>query len=363
MNRETKYVPILKGRDGEYGALQTISPSVRNALTPLLELPPIPWDFEADQPARSIDVHLKRVGPKIERAWGGDREIFVDLIWISETERMAGGEHPVDYVFSALRDRNVSAVPVIGLLRGDDYLATCRSVIARDSRGVCLRIQREDVVDFPDISARIGEVMNLVGLSPRNIDLLLDLRSLTPAERDIDALGVCKLLRLLPSLNDWRSLTTAATSFPENLIGIPPSDSTFIERKEWQLWIDTSTIRRNEGRVPLFGDYAISHPEPAEVDPRIMRPSASVRYTSDGAWLVFKGRNLRDHGYKQFRNVCRELVRTPQYAGPEFSWGDRYIADCAAEQVGTGNLTTWRKVGTSHHLVTVVNEIAHQIGS
>lgn len=58
------YVPVLKGRDGEYGALQSLSRGVRDALTPLLELPPIPWDFETDAPARTIDKHLKKVGQK-----------------------------------------------------------------------------------------------------------------------------------------------------------------------------------------------------------------------------------------------------------------------------------------------------------
>jgi Beta protein len=361
MNSSTRYVPVLKGRDGEYGALQTLSESVWGVLTPVLELPPIPWDFEADRPARSIDTHLKKVGQKIERAWGTDRDIFVDLIWISETEKMADNQHPLDFVFSALRSRSVRAVPVAGLIRGDEYLSACRAIIAQDRRGACLRIQREDFADFPDTRSRIEEVMRAINVSVGDVDLLLDLRSLT--QRSIEAVGVFELIQSIPRLNDWRSLITAATSFPQNLIGIPPSDSTYIDRKEWQLWIDTTSLIHATGRIPTFGDYAISHPEPAEVDPRIMRPSASVRYTCDSAWLVLKARNLRDHGYEQFHEVCRELIHKPDYAGPEFSWGDRYIADCAAERVGTGNLTTWRKVGTSHHLATVVNEISHHYGS
>lgn len=109
MSSSTHYVPILKGRHGEYGALQTLSESVWHVRTPVLELPPIPWNFEADRPARSIDTHLKKVGQKIERAWGTNRDIFVDLIWISEAERMANSQHPLDFVFSALRSRNVRA--------------------------------------------------------------------------------------------------------------------------------------------------------------------------------------------------------------------------------------------------------------
>ena len=115
--------------------------------------------------------------------------------------------------------------------------------------------------------------------------------------------------------------------------------------------------------MPTYGDYAISHPEPAEVDPRIMRPSASIRYTHDDEWLVIKARNLRDHGYEQFHEVCGDLVRRAEYAGQQFSWGDGYIFDCAAKRVGTGNLTTWRKVGTSHHLAMVAHQLATTLDS
>lgn len=200
MDSRMQYTPVLKGRDGEYGALQALSPSARSVLIPLLELPPIPWDFEADQPARTIDMHLKKVAQKIQRAWGPARNIFVDLIWISETERMASGEHPLDFIFNGLRFCSVHAVPVVGLVRGNEYLDRCRSIVRTDGRGVCLRIQREDFVDFPDTRSRIDEVMHLVGVGAADVDLVLDIRSLTPSERDIRARRVAELINSLPRI-------------------------------------------------------------------------------------------------------------------------------------------------------------------
>lgn len=94
-----------------------------------------------------------------------------------------------------------------------------------------------------------------------------------------------------------------------------------------------------------------------------MRPSASIRYTCESAWLVLKGRNVRDHGYEQFHDMCRDLVQRQEYSGRHFSWGDEYIDECAARRVSKGSLTTWRKVGTSHHLAFVVGQIATVIGS
>ncbi len=357
------YVPILKGRDGEYRALQALMPSVRNALTPLLEIPPIPWDDEQGRPARTIDKHLKKVGQKVERAWGSGRNLFIDLLWIAEADRMNGGEHPLRFVFRGFKEREVDAIPVVGLVRGQDYLAVCREIIREDGRGVCVRVQREDFVDFDDIGARLRQTLDDLNVNVRNADLILDLRALTPAERCLEADAVITLVNRLPAIAEWRTFTIAATSFPRNLIGLPPSASSLIPREEWDLWRAICRCRPTLRRAPTFGDYAISHPEPAEVDPRVMRPSASIRYTCDGAWLVLKGRNLRDYGYREFRQVCHELIRRTEYSGSQFSWGDGYIDDCAAERVGTGNLTTWRQVGTSHHLAFAARQLASHFGT
>jgi len=57
------------------------------------------------------------------------------------------------------------------------------------------------------------------------------------------------------------------------------------------------------------------------------------------------------------------LLRSPAYSGPQFSWGDRYISDCARGKTSCGNLTTWRRVGTSHHIAYLNQQIANHASS
>jgi hypothetical protein len=116
--------------------------------------------------------------------------------------------------------------------------------------------------------------------------------------------------------------------------------------------------RRRPRRIPAFGDYGIQHPEPEELDPRIIRMSASLRYTTTDSWLIAKGRNVRDFGFKQFGTICRKLRRRAEYSGAGFSWGDNYISECGQGRETSGNATTWRQIGTNHHLAFVVNQIA-----
>ena len=270
------YVPILKGREGEYGALQTLAPSTRQALTPLIEIPPIPWDFAEERPAKTVDQHLKKVGQKIDRAWGTGGCLFVDLLWIPDSEHMADGSHPQSHVFQSLRSRHVEAIPVVGLLRGDEYLQACRAIVGQDGLGVCVRIQREDFADFDDIGDTVGGILDVVGTTMQNSDLIFDLRAL-PDDPVLGVDAVIDLVNRLPRLREWRTFTLAATSFPQNLTGMPPSDVTFVPRQDWILWTELARQHQSIPRLPTFGNYTVSHPEPAEVDPRIMRPSASVR--------------------------------------------------------------------------------------
>src|SRR6478609_5852605 len=356
------YVPILKGRMGEYGALETITLETRNALTPLIEIPPIPLDWEEEQPDKTIDEHLAKVAVNFEKAIGPYHRFFVDLLWILESERMEDGSLPVNYVFNTARDLGLLAVPVINLVRGDDFLGGVREIIQEDERGVALRIQREDFEEFDDLERAMLEALSKVSALPEETDLILDLRSiLAPRQFDVDSL--VELIQSTPRITDWRTFTLSGTAFPENLSGLPPSDSTLLERTEWRLYRALRSRRRELKRMPTFGDYTISHTEAPEVDYRIMRPSASIRYTTDESWLILKGRNLRSNGFGQFYQVCRDLRARPEYSGRGFSWGDRKISDCADERNGTGNLTTWRKVGTSHHLVFAVGQIASLYGS
>jgi Beta protein len=287
------YVPILKGRAGEYTALREMTPDVKGGLTPLIEVPPIPWDFELDEPDKTIDQHLERLSSQIVQSWGVDRPLFLDLLWIAPEERMPNGDHPLTHVFRTAREDGLQLIPVTGLVRGEEYQFSCRDIIAEDARGVCIRLQKEDFEESDDLSAQVGELLNRLGVHTSAADLVLDLRSMALDEGSTLQAAIPVLVRSIPALGEWRSFTLAGTAFPETLIELPPSSFSMIARLEWIIWRNL-IVRARIFRLPSFGDYTIASPQPSEVDPRIMRPSASIRYNINDAWLIPKARNLRD---------------------------------------------------------------------
>jgi hypothetical protein len=349
------YVPILWAKEGELGALKQLPADVRDQLVPFFEVPPLPWDHANDRPAKTLDQHLEKLLTKIAKAWGNQDRAFIDLEWIPSADRMHDGSHPIASVFDVARKYNLQLVPVLSLTRDSEYVSAVASVIKKDNRGVCLRMLIDDL-DESDVAALSRDFLGRVGNNIAETDLILDVKDLRGARLEQVVRDLPSLIGRIPSIQKWRSFALAGTGFPDSLAGLPKLKMSRIKRTEWELWRAISA--RQLVRQPTFSDYGIGSPAYPDVDPRVMSPSAAIRYTASGDWLIAKGNNLKNHGYEQFHGVCRALVQSKAYTGRAFSWGDTYIHDCARNETGTGNLTTWRKVGTSHHLTFVVKQLA-----
>ncbi|WP_342428310.1 hypothetical protein [Paenibacillus sp. FSL L8-0158] len=54
--------------------------------------------------------------------------------------------------------------------------------------------------------------------------------------------------------------------------------------------------------------------------------------------------------WTQTQGLCQRVVGHSKYSGSHYSYGNKYIYDCANGSANTGNAERWRKVGTNHHL-------------
>ncbi len=356
------YVPLLRARMGELNALAELGTPSRAKMTPLFDIPGLQWDYEKEAPAKPIDEHIPGIAGKIQKVWG-DATCFIDLLEV-DGELMVSGTHPLMVLFQEASELGMSAIPVVGIQRSTKYLNSVRDVIRRSQRGVCIRVDNNDLENPGALSNGLNELLSFLGLTRQQCDLIFDLKFIMPETRGPLVFAMNTILSLLPGIEAWRTLTLAGSSFPDSLMNVPSGTLYQLPRVEWDLWT-TIVNRGGVPRLPTYGDYAISNPSPSGegVDPRIMRMSANLRYTLDNSWLLLKGRNVRDHGYEQFRDLCRMLVESDGlFKGKDFSWGDNYIYEAAMNAGGPGNATTWRKVGTSHHLAQVKHQLANLFG-
>ena len=356
----THYIPCLRWKTGEYQAVWRLPDTTKRMFTPLIEIPGLGWDFEEQREKKTIDELLSDFAlKKIYKKWGSS-PCFVDLNLIPPAERMENGVHPIHFIFNELRAIQCIAVPVTGLLRDEEYQREIKAASVKDKKGICLRITIEQAAKS-SFKEELDGLLSKLGIPTSDCDLVLDLGAPSFVPPDGFSMAIQQIVSKLPYLNDWRTFTVLSTSFPATMAGIKKGGE-IVPRYEWKLYkMLVDDLKKAGVRLPAFGDYAINHPKVLEIDMRKVKPSATIRYTIDDGWYIVKGENVRDKKFgkfKQYRDISRKFINSKYYYGQAFSWGDNFVQECASGRGKTGNLSTWRQVGTNHHIVKVIQDIA-----
>ena len=348
------YIPILKAKEGEFKGLEALKKENLLKISPLFEITNIPWNYADEVEGKSIDNHLEKVGKKIFDAIEYT-PFFVDSRHIDGDRNMENGEHHLQYLFQDFRDKKLRAIPVTTLSKMDAYQNAVKEIQILDKKGICLRIDLSDLAK-KDFEFNLTSFLRFINVELNNIDLLIDLKNIEADDQDLLLITIASIINSkIPNLDEWRNLILSGTSFPENLSQISANSIDTIERVEWNLY--NELVRSGLKRIPIFSDYTVSNSEVTEMDPRLITMSASLRYTYDNYWLIVRGRSVKTQGWIQYHNLCANLLKRPEYMGNDFSWGDHYIEECANQKVGTGNATTWRKVGNNHHIEYVLTQL------
>jgi len=350
------YVPCLRWKQGEYLAVFQLPPTTRRMFTPLIEVPEIGYDFEKGTRSKTIDQHLAPFTKRVLQKWG--RQLcFVDLHLIEHSERMGTGIHPVCFVFDGLRQRMCSAIPVTGLDRDDAHQREIRKVVNKSKSGICLRIKIEQAAKG-SFKNDLDSLLSRLKIKSESCDLIIDLGAPSFIPLEGFSMAIQRIVSKLPYLNDWRTFTVLSTSFPATMAGIKKGGEV-VTRHEWQLYkMLVADLRKAKLRLPTFGDHAISHPQVLDMDMRLLRPNATIKFTTDDGWYIVKGNNVKDYGYEQFHGLSEQVLGSRHYRDSAFSWGKEYIRKCANRSAKRGNLTKWVQVGTNHHIEKVTRDIA-----
>ena len=342
------YVPLLKWKRGEQQALAQLGQPERQWTRPLIDV--IPESLSGDDDGARIGAY-KAVVKQLGGIWGA-LPLFVDFSLFDTDELAPGGRQPIDLFFDLARADGLRLIPVTGPYRDAAYQAAVAAIAAVDRRGVCVRAVQDDVFEG-GFNTDLMSTLTSLSLPPTDVDLIVDWGEIHQHNQGTVAMAAHSIISGLPALASWRSVTFAGSAFPTMLQGV---GMILIDRTEWLAW---QHLRGRVSRLVQFGDYCIAHPVYAPVP---FTGSAAIRYTIDDYWLIVRGRSLRGGaygGFSQFVALSQQLIADSRYCGRAFSWGDDYIYQCAQQTVGTGNLTTWRAVGTNHHITFVVRRLAN----
>lgn len=120
------YVPILKAKQAEMLALRDSKSSVKAGITPLIEMVPIPWDFEKERPSKTLTKHVQDRIESLKKAWKGGRPLFVDMKWVEDAVDEEG-TWAIPIWFSELQKSELAVIPVLSLEGGAQLRAAIKA--------------------------------------------------------------------------------------------------------------------------------------------------------------------------------------------------------------------------------------------
>jgi hypothetical protein len=346
------YVPILKGKPGEFKAWRNAERTVRDNARVLFEVVP------SGDPLRDLTLFAQRQTNSFHQ---GDN-VAVDSGALGQDTAVDGtGARPILWLARALQASSVPIKPVIHLDDSDNVLRDVRAAVALHGQGACLRLGSSEADPDPNAAAAsMPNIQHKTGLTLDTLDLVIDLWEVDSARDATRAAQVASAVLTWAGRTSrsprslWRSVTVAAGAFPVSISNLPTGQATPVHRYDADLY-DT-VIAAGPAILPDYGDYGIGHPS-MPLGGR--SPLPSLRYTSDRDWQVYRETKTLP-GHDSFFTLCEKVVRSRHWpaSGRAYSWGDSEIARCAASIGRGGTATEWRAFGTSHHMAHVIDRLA-----
>lgn len=331
------YAPILRWKQAERLSLRDIDSSDADVMLPLVEV----------VPKFITDGNLTKLPKQMENSWPG-RRLLLDgappEFRESDQAVLVFGE-----VARSVGELSVEVVPVMSPRDNRSTVDAAMELSTQYGYGGCIRARADDLHLVPEFVS---------GLSMRHhdIDLVVDFGVVggQAASRYRSALGS------LPSPDLWRNVIFAGGAFPPDLTGFSVGQHV-IPRHDliaWQSVAAEATTRR-----PVYGDYTIQNPAYSE-PVTFSNFSASIRYATPHDWVIMRGEGVRNPGgagYDQWPANAMLLRERPEFCGPAFSAGDRYVEQMGTAPTSTGNAASWLRAGINHHMTLACRQSANRI--
>jgi hypothetical protein len=337
----------LRAKQGEFMALDALDSAkqVRH-LQPLLEL-----DASGKSPADQLDG----IEAIVRKLHGFGRHVMLDASEVAHPTAFGGGtagalgeladrlSHPID-LFG--EQDPISFIPVVRSDAGDDRLSLVGHLCDELEVGGALRVRTQ-------AQASVERIFERLRVDPAELDLIVDLQYVDKVTSQLTE-NVSTTLSVFAQFGPFRSTSLLSGSIPPVLSQTAAWQQPRLEELLWE-----SAVQDGAGYVRL-ADYGVVHPVAGN---GFRSKHVSMKYTCPDHWLYLRERMSESEESQEesarahtFRLVCRNLVDSESFSGPDFSWGDQEMAT-AAQGRGHSLGSTSKPVAfaTSHHLACLAS--------
>ncbi len=246
-------------------------------------------------------------------------------------------------------------IPVISADASNDELRRVRLLIEHKERDIAIRIRRSGQ-PAEELDERIRSVMRLTGAAPGRVHAVVD-AEFVETVRAHDVAAVTSAAVTVSNLLGPEAITLLAGSIP----AIRTNYATILrDRPEVTLWEE---VRQSGAEGINYGDYGVTHPKPPQSGGNARTPSPYLCYTVPRRTVILRRKKEKDDAAAElFADLAEELVKRNDFAGPDYSWGDRELTRCQLTgKQSAGSVPRWVAMATSHHLEHVSRRTADDL--
>lgn len=342
------YTPILKTKRGETKALTLLSPEISERIIPFFDVLALKHDVSN---GNDVHEHLTKQALHIASAWKNRGLCYVDLFDVIPAARGINGAHPAKIVHDKITSERVQAIPVVGLGRDIAYKLAIRSIVTTSAEAIAVRLETEDLQLPSTLLTSITKLVSEIGAADLPLHIFMDFRSIESTPTDQIQSQVTRAIYALRRLNPAR-IVFSASAFVASMGKFKRNTLNRVKRIDFLTWNLISELHHDID----YADYGVVHPDYFDLDPRLIKPSAKIRYTSDKEWLVVKGSCWRDDT-SQHHTLSKVLQEKPDFRGSD-CWGSEYITSAAAGRPKYGSLETWVTIDQNTHITHTVRQLS-----
>lgn len=336
-----KYFPVLLSKAGETKALTKLTQNVKDEIAPIIQVLPNGYD---------------RIETFATAEWIFEgNEFFLDFSLCDQFDKVK-----TRTLITNLSSAGVNVVPVVQSNSDPKYITMLQTLFTNGTiANVCIRFSNGSG-GFINLNAQVATLLGTLAINRNQSSILLDFGFVELHNYNIISALAINTISGISHKSDYNNIIMASSSFLENLSTLTPTGRLYrLQRYEWDIW-QTVIAQPGFASVVNYGDYGAKYPFYSEAN---FRGSCSIKYTLPTEFIIYRGEisDHHPHGNGQYNIFAERLVRSVDYSGAAFSWGDNQI-DFYARQLltnpkkKTGNATSWVEISQNHH-ITMLHSI------